>query len=502
MSTPVLMPQMGETVFEGTVARWLIAEGQPVQQDEPLLTITTDKIDTEIPAPASGILLRIHVGEGQTVPRGALLAEIGEADEGPRTKDQEGPSAVCGQPSAVSGQPSAVSDQPSAVSGPPSATPLARQLAADRGIDLSAISGSGPGGRITREDVEAFAPDVPGRRSAVGRRSSTLGFLSPAVSRLAAELDVDLTQVIGTGLNGRITKRDVLAYVVAPAPRGLARSETDQSAIAPGIRAAEAAATVIPARSETGQSAVEEPVAPPTAETAGDIMPLSAMRRSIGQHMQLSLQTAPQVTTVMEADMTRVVLARERLRADLERQGVRLTFTPFIIQAIVAGLRAVPEANSTLRDDGLLLHKRIHIGLAVALADGLIVPVLRDADEMSLLGLARAVNDVAEWARRGQLQPDEVQGGTFTLTNHGTSGSLFATPILVQGQTGILGVGVIRKRPVVISRGRALLPDAEDAIAIRPMAFLSFTVDHRVLDGQSADRFLETVVRFLENDSG
>jgi 2-oxoglutarate dehydrogenase E2 component (dihydrolipoamide succinyltransferase) len=486
---------MGETVFEGTVARWLIAEGQPVQQDEPLLTITTDKIDTEIPAPASGILLRIHVAEGETVLRGTVLAEIGEADEGLRTKDQSGLSSV-------SSPPSAVSDQRLAVNSQPSATPLAQQLAADRGIDLSAITGTGPGGRITREDVEASAAASLIPSSTVHRPSSSLGFLSPAVSRLAAELDVDLTQVIGTGLNGRITKKDVLAYVAAPVPRGLARSETDQSAIAPGIRATEAAATVTPARSETGQSAVDEPAAPPTAETAGDIMPLSAMRRSIGQHMFLSLQTAPQVTTVMEADMTRVVLARERLRADLERQGVRLTFTPFFIQAIVAGLRAVPEANSTLRDDGLLIHTHIHVGVAVALTDGLIVPVLRDADEKSLLGLARAVNDVAERARRGQLQPHEVQGGTFTLTNHGTSGSLFATPILVQPQTGILGVGAIRKRPVVISRGHALLPDAEDAIAIRPMAFLSFTFDHRVLDGQSADRFLETVVRFLENDSG
>ena len=226
------------------------------------------------------------------------------------------------------------------------------------------------------------------------------------------------------------------------------------------------------------------------------------MRLAIARHMTLSVQTAPQVTTVMEADMTRVVAARERLRGEFERQGVKLTFMPFFIQAIVAGLKAVPEANSSFRDDTLLVHRRIHIGMAVALSDGLIVPVIRDADEKSLLGLARAVNDLAERARAGQLAPDDVQGGTFTLTNHGTSGSLLATPIIVQPQAGILGVGAIQKRPVVIGRGGSLLPDAGDAIAIRPMVYLSFTFDHRVLDGAGADRFLAAVKRFLEDFQG
>jgi 2-oxoglutarate dehydrogenase E2 component (dihydrolipoamide succinyltransferase) len=204
----------------------------------------------------------------------------------------------------------------------------------------------------------------------------------------------------------------------------------------------------------------------------------------------------------MEADMTRVVAARERLRGEFERLGVKLTFTPFFIQAIVAGLKAVPEANSTFRDDVLLVHRRIHIGVAVALSDGLIVPVIRDADEKSLLGLARTVNDLAKRARSPRLAPDDVQGGTFTLTNHGTSGSLLATPIIVQPQAGILGVGVIQKRPVVVTRSGSLLPDAEDAIAIRPMVYLSFTFDHRVLDGAGADRFLVEVRRFLEDFQG
>jgi 2-oxoglutarate dehydrogenase E2 component (dihydrolipoamide succinyltransferase) len=226
---------------------------------------------------------------------------------------------------------------------------------------------------------------------------------------------------------------------------------------------------------------------------------MSAIRRSIAKHMVVSKQTSPHVTTVMEADLTRVVKARERLKGDFERQGTRLTFTPFFLQAIVAGLKAKPEANSSFTEDGLLVHRRIHLGMAVAIPDGLIVPVIRDADEKSLLGLARAVNDLAERARAKKLAPDEAQGGTFTLTNHGTAGSLFATPVINQPQAGILGVGAIQKRPVVISKGHPLLPDAEDALVIRPMAYLSFTFDHRVLDGQGADGFLAAVKAFLED---
>ena len=392
------MPQLGESVIEGTVAKWLIAAGQPVQQSEPLLQITTDKVDTELPAPASGILLEILVEEGQTVPKGTVLAVIGDQGSGIRSQESE----------------------------------------------------------------RAGTP--------------TLGFISPVVSRLAAELDVDLAQVIGTGAGGRITKKDVLAYVAAPTPREpLPVTES-----------------LVPSH-----LSAQEPQSPDS-----QTIPLSPMRLAIARHMTLSVQTAPQVTTVMEADMTRVVAARERLRGEFERQGVKLTFTPFFIQAIVAGLKAVPEANSSFRDDTLLVHRRIHIGVAVALSDGLIVPVIRDADDKSLLGLARTVNDLAERARAGQLAPDDVQGGTFTLTNHGTSGSLLATPIIVQPQAGILGVGAIQKRPVVIARGGSLLPDAGDAIAIRPMVYLSFTFDHRVLDGAGADRFLAAVKRFLEDFQG
>jgi 2-oxoglutarate dehydrogenase E2 component (dihydrolipoamide succinyltransferase) len=225
------------------------------------------------------------------------------------------------------------------------------------------------------------------------------------------------------------------------------------------------------------------------------------MRKLIAKHMVVSKQTSPHVTTVMEVDLTRVVQAREQLKAEFERQGVRLTFTPFFIQALVAGIKSKPEANSTFSEEGLLVHRRIHVGMAVAIADGLIVPVIRDADERSLLGLARAVNDLAERARTKKLALEEVQGGTFTLTNHGTSGSLLATPIINQPQAGILGIGAIQKRPVVITKGHPLLPDADDVIAIRPMAYLSLTFDHRVLDGQGADAFLAAAKTLLENYS-
>ena len=414
MPTQVLMPQLGESVMEGTVTQWLVAEGQPVTKDAPLLQLSTDKIETELPAPVSGILRQILVGEGQTVAKGAVLAVIEEQGSGIRCQEAGG-----------------------------------REQEAK--ADLEQVHEG--------QDVAA---------TLMAERAASAGFISPIVGRLAAEHRVDLAQVAGTGEGGRITKKDVLAFIAA---RPVA-----QSAGLPPVATQRVAAQEL--------------------DTA---IPLSPMRRAIAQHMTRSLQTAPQVTTVMEADLSRVVAGRERLKDEFARQGVRLTFTPFFIQAIVAGVRAVPEANSTFRDDALLIHKQIHIGVAVALADGLIVPVIRDADSLSLLGLARAVNDMAERARRDQLTPDEVQGGTFTLTNHGTSGSLLATPIIVPPQAGILGVGAIQKRPVVITRGRALLPDAEDAIAIRPMAYLSFTFDHRVLDGQGADRFLAAVKGFLEN---
>ncbi len=487
MPTQVIMPQLGESVVEGTVGRWLVAEGQPVKEYDPLLAVTTDKVDTEIPAPASGILLRIYVPEGQTVAAGTLLAEIGSAGE---------------QPSS-----GGVANQ-AAGSARTGATPLAQKLATDHQLDLADVPGTGPGGRVTREDVEAYlAATEPAESAAEGGTARSLGFISPAVGRLAAEMGVDLAQVVGTGSGGRITKKDVMAYVAAPAPRATVPADDLPPWERPG------SGDLFKPTEEMGQPSAQAAAAPgapaPRAAAAStaagldsELQPFTAIRRSIAKHMVLSKQTAPHVTTVMEADLTNVVRARERLKAEFERQGVRLTFTPFLVQAIVAGLTAVPQANSTFTEEGLMIHRRINVGMAVAIADGLIVPVIRDADGLSLLGLARAVNDLAERARTKKLAPEEVQGGTFTLTNHGTAGSLFATPVINQPQAGILGVGAIQKRAVVVSRGHPLLPDADDAIVIRPMAYLSFTFDHRVLDGQGADTFLAAVKACLEAYGG
>jgi len=501
MPTKVIMPQLGETVIEGTVGRWLIGEGQPVKEYDPLLTVTTDKVDTEIPAPASGIVLKILVAEGQTVAAGTLLAIIGQ------------PGEVGGQsPASPSAERAAREDQPANGERQPGVTPLAQRIAGENGVDLRQVRGTGPAGRISKEDVEAHLaarPAETGLRRTGGRK----GFISPAVARLAEEFDVDLSQVVGTGEGGRITRKDIQVYIAAPVPPEIRTTASRETAVSQTGAVSE---PELPAWEQPGTGSLFKPteeMGPPAADgtqTAGqaagaerdtETAPLTAMRRSIAKHMILSRQTSAHVTTVMEADMTQVVRARERQRGEFERQGTRLTFTPFLLQAVVAGLRAMPEANSTLQGDSLLLHRRIHIGLAVAIAEGLIVPVVRDADEKSLLGLARAVNDLAERARAKRLAPEEVQGATFTLTNHGTSGSLLATPIINQPQAGILGVGAIQKRPVVINRSNTLLPDAEDYLQIRPMVYLSFSFDHRILDGAEADHFLATVVQFLEHYS-
>jgi 2-oxoglutarate dehydrogenase E2 component (dihydrolipoamide succinyltransferase) len=524
MATRVIMPQLGESVIEGTVGRWLAAEGQPVKQYDPLLQVTTDKVDTEISAPATGVLLKVYVPEGQTVARGTLLALIGAPDEAVPDSPPAAAEPASGGTAVEAGSPPA---EPAAMVSP--LTPVAQRMALEHGLDLTQVPGSGPGGRVTKEDVEAHlarqvagarhpgavAPETPGR-AAPGAwplaGGGTLGFISPAVARLAAENGVDLRQIAGTGEGGRITRKDVQNFLEtgrgAPGPQAAPRLPNP-----PFEDVAPAGEGELPAweRPGTGslfkptEEALQAPTVPPDQPPAAgrapggaEIRPLSAMRRSIARHMVSSKETSAHVTTVMEADMTRVVQAHERLGEAFAQQGARLTYTPFLIQAIIAGLRAVPEANSTYQEDHLAVHRQMNIGVAVALPEGLIVPVIHDADEKSLLGLARAVNDLAERARAGRLVPDDVQGGTFTLTNHGTSGSLLATPIINQPQAGILGVGAIQKRPVVISRGSGLLPGPDDTLAIRPMVYLSFSFDHRILDGAGADRFLGAVKDCLE----
>jgi 2-oxoglutarate dehydrogenase E2 component (dihydrolipoamide succinyltransferase) len=419
MPTEIKMPQLGESVTEGTVGRWLKQPGQRVEKYEALLEVTTDKVDTEVPAPASGVVREIAVPEGTTVRVGTLLAVLDD-----ETSEQ-----------------------------------------ADKQLERQA-------------DQEISSPSL----SAPLVSSPSNLFISPVVARLVAEHNVKIEQISGSGQGGRVTKQDVLRFL-AEGRRPKDERRTDDQ----GRKTKDEQPS--PAGSSSEAPAVSTQLDLP--EDA-EIVPLSPMRRSIAEHMVRSRRTAPHVTTVFEVDVSRIVAHRERRKVDFERQGVKLTFTPYFAQAAAAGLLAVPMVNSSYAEAGIVVHQRVHIGVAVALEDGLIVPVIRDADGKNLLGLARAINDLSERARSRRLQPAETQGGTFTITNHGVGGSLFATPIINQPQAAILGIGAIQKRAVVISQ------DGVDAIAIRPMCYLSLTIDHRVLDGAMADRFLMTIKGFLE----
>jgi len=415
MPTPIKMPQLGETVVEGTVSRWLKQPGERVERQEIVLEISTDKIDTEIPAPAAGTLLQITASEGQTVRVGTVIGYIGAPGEAVVTEQL----SVGSEQSSVNSAPSPVTNTESSISNPqsPTAKPTGRE------------------------------------------------FVSPVVARMAAEHNLDLDSITGTGLHGRVTKKDVEKYL---ADNGDKRLEIEEAT-----------------------SPAQSPIS--------NLQPLSTMRRAIAEHMERSVRTSPHVMALFEADMTAVVRHREAHKAAYAAKGIDLTFTPYFVAAVAEALRANPQVNSSFTAEGLRLHPRIHVGIAVAVPDGLLVPVIRNADELNLAGLSRAVNDLAERARAHRLSPDELQGGTFTVTNHGVSGSLLGTPIINQPQAGILGIGKIEKRPVVRSGGHPLLPSADDAIVIRPMCYLSFSFDHRILDGAEADGFVGRVVQVLEN---
>lgn len=430
MPTEITMPKLGESVTEGTIGKWLKRPGERVEKYEALLEVTTDKVDTEVPAPEAGVLREIAVPEGTTVKVGTLLALLDSAAD-----------------TAASGKPAeATADKPAA--------------------GAATHNGSAP---------------------AAGSQA----FVSPVVARLVAEHNLDLSQIAGTGQGGRVSKQDVLKYIES---RAAARA----AAKPPETRAGGSAPPTAPTREPALQEAAStgpQPGAPAEAPSIPDdaeLVPVTPMRRAIAEHMLHSRRTAPHVTSVFEIDASRIVAHRERRKAEFARQGVKLTFTPYFAQAAAAALRAVPSVNASYAESGIIQHERVHIGVAVALDDGLIVPVLRDADEKNLLGLARGVNDLADRARAHRLKPDDTSGGTFTITNHGVGGSLFATPIINQPQAAILGIGAIQKRAVVVSQGGV------DAIAIRPMCFVSLTIDHRLLDGAVADQFLTVVKDFVE----
>lgn len=447
MPTKVILPQLGESVDEATVSKWLVTEGDEVKEFDPLLEVNTDKVDSEIPSPITGTVLEILVSEGETVQAGTVLAYIAEPGEevSEAKGDGKGKASEVEVKEAVDEKQSVLqAKEPTKAPQPVSAA---------------------------KQQVEAPSPG----------RDKQLGFISPVVSKIASEHNVDLREVTGTGRDGRITKKDVLAYL-EQREHAFAGLTTAPPAEAPP-------AWQIPVVPEEKSSSVTKP-SPMPAAAPGELIQHSVMRRRIAEHMVHSKRTAPHVTTVMEADMSRVVAHREATKGSYARDGANLTFTAYFVAASVAALKAHPIVNSSWEEEGVRIQPDINIGVAASLGEqGLIVPVIKNADRLSLLGIVRTINDLANRARARQLQPDEVQGGTFTITNHGVSGSLFATPIINQPQCGILGVGAIQKRVVVIN----------DAIAIRPMVYISLTFDHRILDGAIADAFLAMLVESLEN---
>lgn len=419
----VVMPQMGESITEGTLTKWLKQAGDRVERDEPLFEISTDKVDSEIPSPAAGVLAEILVKEGQVVAVNTVVARIGEAGE-----------AVAAAPAAVV--------TPAAA---PEPAPAPQAVV-----------------------VEAAAP-------AAAPLEEDLGPVSPLVRRMARDNNVDLKLVTGTGPGGRITKADMEAYLDA------GRTPAPAPAPAPALIAA---ATPVPAA-----PALAAPVAR-VEPVKTRVEPMSIMRAKIAEHMVMSKRTSAHVTTVHRIDMTKIARLRTKVKEEFQqRYGFPLTFLPFVTRAAVEAIRQFPIFNSSIEGTNILYHNEVNIGIAVALDNGLIVPVIRGADEKNIVGLQRSIVDLAARARSKQLRPEDVQGGTFSITNFGSFGSLFATPVINQPQVAILGVGSVEKAPVVI----------DDAIAIRQMAYLALTFDHRLIDGATADQFCQKVKAVLEN---
>jgi len=457
MPTNVVMPQMGESIAEGTVVRWIKKVGDQVDRDEPLFEISTDKVDAEIPSPAAGQLAEIRVKEGETVPVNSVVAVIGTVGEAPAA-----PSATV--PEAAVGQPEQPATQAAAAAAPP--TPAAKDK------------------KQQKEDEEEEDDEESPRQKS-----------SPLVRRIAREHNVDIRNIQGTGINGRVTKGDILAYIESGAAAPPAAAAPSAPVEAPSAPVAAASATV--EAPTVPVEAPSAPVAPATEPAPGpvykpgesvQIVPMSVMRKKIAEHMVLSAHTSPHVYSVYEVNFGRISALRDKKKAEFDAAGTKLTYTAFIAKAVIDALRQFPIVNASVDGSNIVYKKDINLGIAVALDNGLIVPVIRNADERNLLGLSRAINDLAARARAKKLNPEEVQGGTFTITNPGIFGALYGLPLINQPQVAILGVGTIEKRAVVI----------DDAIAIKPMCHITLGYDHRLIDGADAGRFLLFLKERLE----
>ena len=434
MPTDIVMPQMGESIFEGTITKWLKKPGDKIQRDEPLFEISTDKVDAEIPAPATGVLEEIKVSEGTTVQVNTVVGTI----------SSDGESAAAPKPAAEK------KAAPVATPPPPKA------------------------------EAPAAAPALPAPSPEEDEHARS----SPLVRKIAREHNVDLSKVPGTGLGGRITKQDILAFVEgqstpAPAPTPAYEPPLPR----PEVRLP-SASTPVPA-----------PVSRPApAVIPGDVVPMTQMRKIIMQRMLESRRTSAHVHCMFEVDMTRIVNLRNKLKSSFEqRNGVRLTFMPFFVRATIIALQQFPIVNASVEGEAVRYHRNINMGIAVALDWGLIVPVLKNADELNFLGLQRGITDLGERARSKKLKPEEVEGSTFTVTNPGQFGAVFGLPIINQPNSAIMGVGGITKMPLVVSD-----KDGNDSIAIRSVVHLTLGYDHRIIDGAVADQFMAFVKKTLE----
>jgi pyruvate dehydrogenase E2 component (dihydrolipoamide acetyltransferase) len=491
----VIMPQMGESIAEGTVTKWLKNVGDKVERDEPLFEISTDKVDAEIPSPAAGILKEIRVAPGTTVPINTVVGVIAAEGQAVAVAPPAQPSPPA-PPSAPLNPPPLPSSASHASSAPagvitlppiaPSAPPVpapAPPTPAPAPAAPAASAAPAPEAPIPMPPPQpAPAPPVvyhiEGEHSPAAAGEKTRAEMtaeelrqtrsSPVVRKIAAEHQLDISEIPGTGIGGRVTKQDILGHIEG--------------------RSAPAAAPSAPAAAPA-PAAPPAPTAPaPVAGPRVQIVPMSPIRKKTAEHMVLSKRISAHVSTVFEIDFTRIDHLRHKHKASFEERGVRLTYMPFVLKAVVDALAAYPVLNASIDGDNVIYRKDVNLGVAVALDWGLIVPVIHHADEKSVLGLARAVNDIAERAKAKKLKVDEVQGGTFTVTNPGVFGSLFGTPIINQPQVAILGLGTIEKRPVV----------RDDAIAIRTMAYVALTFDHRLVDGSDADRFMAQIKKTLQ----
>ena len=484
MAADVVMPQMGESIFEGTITKWLKKPGDKVERDEPLFEISTDKVDAEIPSPSAGVLKEIKVKEGQTVPINTVVATI------------DGASGAAAAPAPEASAP--------AVTPAPAARPETPKPAA-----AAAPAPAARPGPVAVPTPQA-APAAAGAPAREGARIHS----SPLVRRMAKEHGIDLTSLSGTGAGGRISKQDIEAVIAGGGP-AIAGQRADLAAQPTATTAPYSEPASVATPSSRSATVPPPPVAP--APLAGgpaahgtqyvpalqlavprerlyfgnyEVQPLSVMRTKIAEHMVASVHVSPHVYSVDEIDMTKVAALRAKSKAEFEeRYETKLTFMPFFVKAAVNGLRAFPTLNASLDGTNVVLHKEINVGIAVALDWGLIVPVVKNADEKNILGIQRTLNDLAERARSKKLRPEEVQEGTFSITNPGVFGGLFGLPVISQPNVGIIGLGAIEKRPVVIN----------DSIAIRSMCYVTLSYDHRVVDGAIAHQFLHKVKDTLEN---